>query len=795
MASITRRWRSSRPRRRDFGCKCCRLTVLALLLAGTARAQDLPAEQPESKQSTPISIVNIEAGFSDGAANLVRPDYWMPITVQIRNSTGSLFPGKLQVLSRDRDGETVIHELAGFAIKSGMVEDKLFSFFARNPGIYTATTELTVRLLDDKDRLVASQTVPLEYIKESDQLVLDISPQSIKTAIQQALPHDAQRLRGQVRATYLPPDRLPQFWHELEAADVIVCDQPDDLGLGESSDTVKVLTQWVRQGGLLVLGPGTLQSLGDSDLGRNLPAKPLASRRLPPGEIKLSGLNTSLTLKQPRQIGAWDLQPKPDATVLLRLPAEQGGKPVLVRRRLGMGSVVQSGVSIRTLLDSTSTEGLAAGMGTRIKPEIFGIRTFIPQDAQASSSSWGLSWPRDQAPTDLLVGQADFRASGTILATLLMLLIVAYGLAATLGSWVVLKRRNLTQHSWLVFAGLAIIGSVGAAMLVQSARGIRADVKQQSFIDVDGATGLAHIRTFYGLKMPYDAGVDISLATVGHDDLPPDQLRDAYIRPASDLERASGNSFAVKRDYTIRYGDTQIKDVPVRATAKQFESYWCGPVRGVFRASLTPLPAGGLTGGSSITNETDLDLYDCYLVYCRTNSFNLNSRDASIDVVRIDRLPAGKTRNDLADLFDPQNLKSYRLDEVSGSWLSNATIEMGGRRRSFPEHEQQVDRIDSSKRVLAAAMLGLISDLPTPTKTSVFLPGDTKIHPYVDLPREGGRWLDLRNVLDGRNALLVGMVRTPGPMRLKVNGKPVQPSSGECIVRVVLPMTGSVTAE
>ena len=93
-------------------------------------------------------------------------------------------------------------------------------------------------------------------------------------------------------------------------------------------------------------------------------------------------------------------------------------------------------------------------MGTRIKPEIFGIRTLdIPIDVQAGNYSWGIGWPKNEGPTELLQGQADFRATGAVLATLLMMLIVIYGLVATVGSWVVLKRRNLVQHSWLAFAG------------------------------------------------------------------------------------------------------------------------------------------------------------------------------------------------------------------------------------------------------------------------------------------------------------------------------------------------------
>jgi hypothetical protein len=93
--------------------------------------------------------------------------------------------------------------------------------------------------------------------------------------------------------------------------------------------------------------------------------------------------------------------------------------------------------------------------------------------------------------------------------------------------------------------------------------------------------------------------------------------------------------------------------------------------------------------------------------------------------------------------------------------------------------------------MLTAAMISLLSDLPSEDQGGYSsFPNANKVRPFTDLPREGARWLDLRNVLDGRSALLVGLAGAPGPMRLKVNGRVVQPSSGECIMRVVLPIAG-----
>jgi hypothetical protein len=58
----------------------------------------------------------------------------------------------------------------------------------------------------------------------------------------------------------------------------------------------------------------------------------------------------------------------------------------------------------------------------------------------------------------------------------------------------------------------------------------------------------------------------------------------------------------------------------------------------------------------------------------------------------------------------------------------------------------------------------------------------------MNLPRSGGRWLDMRNVLDGKAAIVIGLTDKFGPTRLKVNGGAVEPSTGECIVRAVIPL-------
>ena len=357
-----------------------------------------------------------------------------------------------------------------------------------------------------------------------------------------------------------------------------------------------------------------------------------------------------------------------------------------------------------------------------------------------------------------------------------------------MGTWLVLKRRNLAQFSWLVFAGVAIIGSVGAAMLVQSARGIRADVKQQSVIDLDGPSGLAHVRTVYGLKMPYDARVDVGFTTVGRDDLSAEELADSYIRPSSDLEASSGTAFAVRRDYTIPYGRHGTVGRAGAGDGQAVRVVLARPDPRDGAGVADGVQAGQLAGGSWITNGTDLDLRDCYLVYATTNSLNVKARDGMINVVRIGRLPAGKTRNDLADLTNGQAGKSDPLDAVSTQvWWKNLPIEMPGRRGN-QEYAPPAALTDSASRVLAATMISVLSDCRARTGGHV-RPGQRQDStPSASCRGRGPTGWTCGTFWTAAARCWSGWPVRPGPMRLKVNGGAVQPSAGECIVRIVVPL-------
>jgi hypothetical protein len=256
------------------------------------------------------------------------------------------------------------------------------------------------------------------------------------------------------------------------------------------------------------------------------------------------------------------------------------------------------------------------------------------------------------------------------------------------------------------------------------------------------------------------------------------------------------DSFAVRRDYTIRQGQPTLNDVPVRATAKQFESYWYGPLGGAIQGAIVLQNNGNdLSSRSWISNQTDMPLRECILIFSAVPAFNAKNRNLFIRIAPIGKLPAGKVRSDLNEAFGDGGLagEDSRLDAVGQRWLTKMPLNVMQQvayRRSQAVQEV-IDRSDRTQS-LTAAMVTLLSDLPSLKQEgySPFGNASNYLIPFSHLPRSGDRWLDMRYVLDGKAAILIGLTDSPGPTRLKVNGKAVEPSSGECIVRAVIPLMG-----
>lgn len=806
--------------------------MLGLVLAGPYTSlgqQDEDATLSAAKEAThgPVYIAEVQAGFSEGGRNLVRPDYFAPVRVSLVNRTPEIFTGTVQIIGRDRDGETVIYERPGIGIKPADSASIVMSWFARNTsGSMTTTDGVMVRLLDRDGKLVHAVESQVDFAADNQTLIVDLSPQTIKGRIQVVFTDDPKEgliYRQQVRTATMRPADLPAHWYDLEAVDVLVCDAPEESKLGV--DQWNTLAKWVRQGGLLVLGPGSMQSLAKTDLAKELPAAALTMARITPEDFKAPmrpsagpeaeevapeeladraqaiGIErSSLTFNWLKDMGVWQLSPRPDATTILTLPLKRGSWPIIVRRRVGFGSIVQTGIPLATLLSPQAVEGIKPGMGTQIKAEIFGIRELDPPGEDVNvrkDMSGSMLWPNQYGSADLLKGDADFRAAGTVLATILLVLTIVYGLLATLGTWLVLRRRKLTHYAWLAFGLVAVIGSAGAAFLVQGARGIRGEVKQRSIVDVEGASGMASVHTFYGLRVPYDSRVNVGLTTAHAQELPPEQAKEAYIRPASNLSIEAMDGFAVRRDYTIRYGQTELTNVPIRATAKQFESYWYGPLRGTIQGVIAPQGDGRqLSNRSWISNQTDMNLRECRLVFSsRPALVNPKTRNAFITILRVGDLPAKRVRSDLNDLagsLPPQGAAGWAhdLDSVGKAWLRwrgwNSGMQSG---YGSDEKPLPIDRSDATAS-MTATMVSLFCDLPSDTHADPWGGGQTVIVPQSNLPRSGGRWLDLRYVLDGKGALLIGLTDDPGPSRLEVNGRAMEPTTGSCIVRAIVPLTG-----
>jgi len=765
----------------------CLVQGLLWTFAGASPAQSPGLARPSPQ---PVQITDIQAGFAVGSQWYVRPDYWAPVTVKIRNRSGQFIGGILELIGRDRDGETIVYKRS-VGLQPG--EQKTITnlyWFARRTAGFSQGVNLTARLVDEENRLLARRTMRLQIFREGEHLAVDISPQPIAGTVQAAFPNMGQMsFEVDLRVAYLSAARLPTWWYCLQAADIVICDQPDALPFTRQDRRAQMLAQWVRQGGLLVLGPGSCETLRHTALWEALPAEPVQMFQVPPGAlVSLERVGSSARL--PSNIAFWELRPQAGSSTVMRLLAGGQSRPAVVRRRFELGAVVQSAIDLKTLLRLTRAG--RTGNSPNFAAELLGLRSTVEDSSTSGQgfSGWYGSWPFGLTPGELLLGEASFRATGAVLASLLMLFAVLYGLAATTGTWVVLQRKGMKHYAWVAFAGCAVAGSIAAAPIVQSTRGVRADVKQRCVVDIDAASGMAHVRGFFGLKMPYDTRVSVELdlepGTIHSEDL----ANHMYLRPAADLSPQNPGRFAVQRSYETWLGEQRLRDVPIRGTVKQFEGYWYGPangtVRGVFRFDKS---GWRLSPDSWIANYTTFDLKNCYLLLTRTELFSEPTRDMQILVLPIGDLASGQRRSDLQALLRGGGSARgsaggrFSLTETAKNWLNNVVSRPRWAARS---RSQTSGTWSASAEAMSAAMLTVFSDV---VAAQVRRPSRwTSLPPRLELPRSGSRWLDLRNALDDRTAILVGLAAEPGPLRLKVNGLRIEPSSATCIVRVVMPL-------
>ena len=562
--------------------------ILLAAILSVARAQAQPVQGD-------VRSIGFEAG---GVAGFVaREGQWTPILVEL-TAQGQVFQGQLRCEVRDLDGDRVSYAETPVTVTPGAGIKRVWCYVACTGD--DIGQPKTIEVISDAGERITSIDVPIAEIVIADiEVVLDISERAVPRLLTLNrssndffnLPRgDTEYYRG-ICVASLPARNLPDRWFGLEAADVVIWDDPDPDTL--SSAQLEALMQWVRNGGKLVIGLGA--SWPRVAGSRLLSILPFA------GQGRVEEVDTLVALEQftagsktefTDPVAVVAAEPADD-TLILRKDRLPSGAPLnlIAMRQVGSGRVI----ACATRLGDISTVALP----TEFLPEILDLNprsaTFRKEEADYLGGA--------QMLYGKIIEPIEFRRAAGMFAILAAAFVALYILVSTVISWGWLRRKDWTQASWTLFAGLAVMASALSLVTVSLMRGVGDRVASFSFIDLETGANDARGRVYLGYKSSRRQRVDLAL-----------NCADGPLRPLT--ARSDDLPYATPDRYQANVAARRLLNVPTRATLKQFEGFWRGRLDGSVAAQLTvDRKTGRITPQSWVRNNLGARITGGYLLY------------------------------------------------------------------------------------------------------------------------------------------------------------------------------------
>ncbi len=799
----------------------------------------LPAALAAGSVHAPAQIVQGTVdglGFAAANTPVFRPGQWLPIRVSLKTQGSRVFSGELRCTGIDLDGDRVAFTQPQVTLGGEAGPPKRFWCYV----VAQATHELpeAIDVIDADGGRVAELPLPqqpLMPLSADDFLVLDLSyPQlaALNTLLtpgyRPGQPSDIARpYYRNIVVARMPPTDLPDRWWGLEPVNVIVWDQPDPSKL--TIPQRDALLQWVHAGGQLILGLGaSWPNVRKSDLA---PLLPLTGEG-PTVEVnKLPVFSESLTAGGAREFRApvavttaelfrdpTGLQP--DAVRVLG-DFGPGNMPLnlIALRLVGSGRVVATAAGLRDLTDPASVavrEGLFFRLLLDLNPY---TEAFV--NRQRESAQFGML----RIPLyDGFVQPVAFAGTTALSGLAAFLFVAGYIGLATLASWYWLRRTNRTHLSWTVFAAFAVAASALSLGTVSLLRGLSRGVQSVGVLDVEAGQPTARGYCLFGYRSPIRQRVGLTLPNEAVNTATRASVAGPSLRPTNFLRPLArhpfrANSYVTPARYAAVPSRSEIDDVLMRATLKQFEGYWSGELGGTLSGDLRiERSTGRVTEASWLKNDLPVALAGGYLLY-------------------VDPRPRGEDSSDAAGVFAQRAaglVKRYALPEERGVMPEpNEVVPPALNVLALP-----VPRIDPGQRVnkLGAATYERVDrnlsewnprtrkraempDLPTLWHEQQGWAGNVFGFARTELPErlrmvllactrnfylhnrgsdfnsvgtpvtaDGMPELDVTHWLVGDQAILIAWCEEPPPARLHRNGRPLESNAGLTFYRVRMPV-------
>lgn len=573
---------------------------------------------------------------------------------------------------------------------------------------------------------------------------------------------------------------LPDRWYGLSAIDTLVWSSaggdPDDPLV--SSNTQQALRQWIRRGGhLVIVLPAFGESWSGSGLSDLLPVKTDKMYRFedqPPtwlGDVRGEAAGTA----EPAAIDITTFQIRPGDGVDVIQTHE--GRPVIVAKRIGAGRVTLVGID---LADQRFSEmGLPNGKYP-IWNDIFmwqaPVYTKARIDADIDTAKMSRPSNRGIIPLGRFIpGRTSMRGTAATALLAAILIFGLYWVTAGPASFFVLKNKNATRHSWVVFLAIVVLFSgiswAGAWLIAPSSSAI----SHFTLLDAQAGNPNVHAHSWLSVYLPTFANQTIQVD--------PDQpnARNTLASPGM-ATNASDTGFVDPQTYAIDAGNPAAADIPFRSTAKHLEIDFLGRIdktkAGLPNPIILPqgkalqiqhsLPTGELSHGLPGT------LNNVRILYCpggnKTPLIWQVANWEPNEILKIGELTNGVPLVQRPTTYDKRNFKAEGflgmvMDSKPGQKLIDAT-----------GNEVTVTVSDTVQYI---QLLSFFDTLPPPDfcKTSF---------PYANVyDRSIGRQLDITRLLSGHRLIVLGHLEdSPMPIPITADGNDI-PSSGWTVVRWV----------
>lgn len=803
-------------KRRRWFCGVVGFACVLLALGDDAQAVHLRG------QILRVGYTGSGSDRTSSPGDVYRVGRYAPVLVELTNDDGDQFDGVVEVRQHDADGDEVVasREISirgtrriNLYVPGGPSRDDSYVGVGSQEGpapfgvrVFDMENRLA-KLFNDKGEPVIELTPPRPVVATTGDvpLILDVSQRPVNQI-------DRLKKRERSREFMLLrclPKELPDHVSGLEMVDTVVWDGADPNLLDAVQN--EAILEWVRRGGMLIVGVSrNWNLLSASRLGPFLPVRLSGTKTHDSSDVSRRGevfkgiVSENYSETNEEKLSARPLTYCPvtrsdllgDAVVVVP-SSPQGQEQIwVVRRACGRGQIVLASAELQEMLT------IDPGYVSLLRDNLLRLGPFVESKERMDR----LDLQRDLF--GLVAARTAFHAASGFYFTFAFAFVIAYIAVVTGASWGWLKRRNATRQAWVIFAGVAAAASGISLGAVQIVRAFGQGVHEVTIVDGRADSFEATASSYLGLKTASHVQLDLCVPFKWHDPSLSPEARGSLRAQPGELQSRSRSTFSVPLRYEAVGPLGELRDVPLRATLKQFNATWRGEMTGRIKASLRHQSSTDdrLDSGSWIENQLGTDLRNCYV-------FTRGSRNTAVLVYFIPTLASGERLDFVAICKDMEDRETQRRASPSiVAVRERMRLKMNDEQWQWfppPLHNMLVGCLDelslskdrkledrAGEQILVSSpVVSYVPPLLLLTFYSELL-GSNLMRDEASPFRSQGQDLEMSTQVQPGVALFVGFSEDPGPLRLckRKPGsgpdawKPIQPSESVVMYRVLVPV-------